>query len=300
MIKTLFLTAAFLFLLSHAAISGTYEVIVLMSSDIKPYNEALEGFKQACDCSVRVLSLNERGSSDLPEQIRKLKPDAVLAVGLGAFMRARSIKELPVIYTMVPHTTKAMSSIPENVSGVCMYLSPEKYINMMAEVFPGLKRIGVIYDPGNTGIIVSEALRTARFKGIELVSIKTDRPEEVPSLIDNMKNKIDILWMLPDTTVVSSATFEYMLLFSFQNRVPIFSFADKYVEMGAVAGLSIVPFDMGIQAGEIMQKMVLKENLRGPLRIYARKTVLKINSRIADKMGIKISDQIKRKAEDVM
>lgn len=290
--------AAFLLILSHAAVSESGEAIVLTSADIKPYKEAIEGFKKTCGCSVRVLSLNEREITGIPEQIRRLKPDAVFAVGAGAFSLARTITELPVIYAMVPHTN-ALRSISDNISGVSMNISPERYLNTMAEILPGAKRIGVVYDPRNTEVIVSEALRIAGSRGIELVLAKTERPEDVPSLVDSMKNRIDILWMLPDPTVVSSSTFEYMLLFSFRNRVPLFAFADKYAEMGALASLSVVPSDIGMQAGEIMNKIIHKVKQGDPVRSYARKTALKINSRIADRLGIKISDEVRRKAEDV-
>ena len=56
-----------------------------------------------------------------------------------------------------------------------------------------------------------------------------------------MQGKIDILWMLPDATVVTDETVELLLRFSFQHDVPMFSFSKKYVEVGAVASLDVDP-----------------------------------------------------------
>jgi putative ABC transport system substrate-binding protein len=77
--------------------------------------------------------------------------------------------------------------------------------------------------------------------------------------------------------------------------VPIFSFAGKYVEMGAVAALVVDPHDMGVQAGEIVK--TLAAGRKGPIRVYARRSRLVINTKVAAKMGLKIRDEISQGSE---
>ena len=72
----------------------------------------------------------------------------------------------------------------------------------------------------------------------------------MPAVIESMKGKIDIFWMLPDTDVITSETVDAILLFSFQNNVPVFSFSNKYVKMGALASLSVDPVALGAQTGD--------------------------------------------------
>jgi putative ABC transport system substrate-binding protein len=110
-----------------------------------------------------------------------------------------------------------------------------------------------------------------------------------------MRNRIDILWMLPDPTVITPAMVEYLFQFSFQYNVPIFSFADKYVEMGAVAALVVDPHDLGVQAGEIVK--TLSAGRKGPIRVYARNPRLMINTKMAEKMGLKIRGEISQERE---
>jgi putative ABC transport system substrate-binding protein len=98
--------------------------------------------------------------------------------------------------------------------------------------------------------------------------------------------------------VINAETVKYLLLFSFQNKVPIFTFSKKYVEMGSTAGLYSEPFDIGVQAGEIARKLVAEKNPKA-VRTDARSTVLAINGKIIRKFGIKVRDDILHRAENV-
>jgi len=111
-----------------------------------------------------------------------------------------------------------------------------------------------------------------------------------------MQDKIDVFWMLPDTTVINAETVNSLLLFSFQNKIPIFAFATKYVEMGALAALNIDPVDLGVQAGEIMKRLLDQKKGGIAAPVAPRKTVLTINRKIARKLGIDISKTILEKA----
>ena len=290
--------SVFLLLLFCIPFSEAYEITVLKSSDIKPYNDALAGFKSVCECNLNELTIGESNHDDLMSRIIQQKPDAVLAVGMDALRHAAEIKDIPVIYTMVPNPF-SVTSDRKNISGVSMFISPARQLDAILEIFPNSKRIGIIYDPKNMHPSVHEAQNVARSKGFELVLRKAARPGEVPALIDSMKDRIDVLWMLPDTTVINPETVKLMLLFSFQNRVPVLTFSKKYVEMGAVAALNIDPFDLGVQAGEIAKKLFLEKNVRTPIRVDARKTVLIINKKIAGKMGVKIREDVLKRAENV-
>ena len=291
----LFKTAFLLLPLFYAAAAFALDVVVVKSADIKPYNDAVEGFRASCNCSIEELDLSEAEHNDITRQVHKLNPDAVLAVGLDALKHLQSLKDLPVVYTMAPNVGSGLSA-RKNISGVDMDISPEAYINAMTTVLGNIKRIGLVYDPKNMDPFVAEAIQFAETKGMAVLSKKASRPGEVPHLIDGMKGKIDLFWMLPDTTVVNSVAVDYLLLFSFQNKVPVFTFSRKFVDMGALFALSIDPHDMGAQAAEVV-KTLLSRNIKGPLRVDARKPLLTINRKVMTKFGIKIRDEVMKKAD---
>jgi putative ABC transport system substrate-binding protein len=294
-VRNIFLaTAAFAAFAAACPVSAeSFEIIVVKSAELKPYQEVLRGIRDSCDCTVREFKLQE---DEGVEKILKKPPDAVLAIGTSAFKKVREMKSLPVIYTMVMPSEIAGSLRP-NISGVSMDSDPVETIVAMREVFPKAKRIGVLYDPRYTEAFVAEAVQAAAAAGIELVVKQAHDQRDIPRLVDEMRNKIDILWMLPDPTVITNTMVEYLLQFSFQYNVPIFSFADKYIEMGAVAALVVDPYSLGVQAGEIVN--TLSAGHRDAIRVYARTPRLIINTKVTSKMGLKISDEILKRANKI-
>jgi putative tryptophan/tyrosine transport system substrate-binding protein len=273
-------------------LAESFEIIVVKSAELKPYEEVLRGIRDSCDCTVRELRLQNGDGSEI---ILKRSPGAVIAIGSSAFKKVREIQSLPVIYTMVIPSETAGTS--PNISGVSMDSDPVEAISLMMDMFPKAKRIGVLYDPRYTAAFVREALKTADAVGIELVVKQAHDKRDIPRLVDEMRNKIDVLWMLPDPTVITNTMVEYLLQFSFHYNVPIFSFATKYVEMGAVAALVVDPYTLGVQAGEMVK--TLSAGRKDAIRVYARSPHLTINTKVAAKMGLKISDEILKRANKI-
>jgi putative ABC transport system substrate-binding protein len=291
--KTVLVTVALLWQFFAVPFLAHAEVIIIKDAEIKPYREAIEGFKSTCGCRVRELELSD---SRLFEKIRTAQPDAVFAVGTRTFKKAREIKDVPAIYTMVIPSEAAEPSA-DNVSGVSMDIDPEAHLSAIVRLFPGIKKIGIISDPEHTGAFVNEAAAVARKRGITLIVKTISSPRQAPALLNELLNKIDLFWMLPDSTFVNSETVDYLMLFSFQNKIPVFSFSNKYVETGAAAALAINPYEMGAQSGELARLVSRGEKV--PKRLYARNPRLIVNRKVISKIGVRISDEILRNAEHV-
>lgn len=269
------------------------DVLIVKDADIKPYQDVIKGFTQACACSVKELDLTDLAAL---ERAVKARPDAVLAVGSQSFRKLRKLGKIPVLYTMVMPSETA-DVYEENISGVSMDIAPETYLSAMTGLFPDAKRIGVLYNPDHTGRFVQEASDAADAKGISLITRKVRDPREVPGLLDELRSKVDVLWMLPDATLVNSETIDSLLLFSFQRSIPVFSFSDKYVKKGAVAALTIDPLEIGKQAGAMARNLF--RNGKGPQRAYAGSPRLSVNMNIGKKIGVRINDELVRNAEKV-
>jgi ABC-type uncharacterized transport system substrate-binding protein len=72
------------------------------------------------------------------------------------------------------------------------------------------------------------------------------------------------------------------------------TFSRKYLDMGAVASLDVDPRDMGVQAGELVNSIAAGQHVPG--RRYARKPVLSVNGRAAEKMGVALDRAAMREA----
>lgn len=292
------------FVLIFLALSGIVctaaspEIVVVQSADIKPFDEARSGFESACGCTVAEVIVTGSDRSDVAGAVRRLNPDGVLAIGLDALARVHTIRDIPLFYTMTAGMGHPLQEL-KNLSGVSMFISPERQLQAIKEMFPAAKRIGLIYDARNTASLYERAVQYANAHSMEIVAKKAGSTRDVLPLLEELKGKIDVFIMLPDITVTNRETIDSMLLFSFRNRIPIFTFSEKYVEMGALAALTVSPFDLGAQTGEIAHKLLKSEGSGGSIRAYARKQVLLINTKIAQKLGISIPDAILKKSVTV-
>jgi len=271
-------------------------VLVIQSLNVAPYEEALAGFKSVCDAEITKIVLSNQEKFN-PQIIQSNHPELILAIGMDALTKTKEIKDIPIIYMMVLNP-QTIASGENNISGISMTLSPEKQMTTILEVLPAAKRVGILYHPDRTGSFVRGAVNAANNLGISLVAERVQNTKEVPSALKNIRNQIDAFWMIPDITVYSPETIEFLILFWLENRKPIISFSEKYVELGALMSISIDPFDIGTQAGE-MAKTVLSNTggNKNAQRIDARKAVILINMRIAKKLGITFDEKVLAKAK---
>lgn len=294
--RTIIIIAAFLPIIA-ATSAHAIKVAVIKSSDIKPYSEALEGFRNSCDCDVSEIIPASQASPAIIEGIIKSAPDGILAVGSEAYRKVKSIKTVPVFYVMVM-PSELMAPLPHNTYGVSMEMSPKASLAAIREVFPKTEKIGLLFNPAKSRHYAFEISELAKNLGIDILMLEVSEANQIPLLLNKAGNRIDLLWMTPDATFISPDVFDRLLSFSFENKVPIFTFSRKYVEKGAVASLDINPHEVGLQAGEIFRTAANKVP-KGGGKTYARGGSLIINSKIARKMGIKIKNEVIRKADDV-
>ena len=183
-------------------------------------------------------------------------------------------------------------SANENITGVSLYINPERQLSVLNKTLPSVKRAGSLYDPAITGDFVGKARFASKAAGIELITREIRSSKDVPEILKKMKGEIDAFWMLPDLTVVTPETIEFLLLFSIENRIPVITFSDKYLEMGALLSISIDAVDIGKQAWEITEMVLSGEDVRKIPRVDARKAEVTLNQRAAKKLGIIIDKEI--------
>ena len=277
-----------LLLFRSAAASGG--IIAVQSSNIKPYNDALAGFENACNCATRHLLISEAEEGDILMTIQRAQPELVLAIGIDALNRVKSIKNMPIVYFMVLNPQLGDSDY-ENITGINMIISPETQLSMIKRLLPDAKSVGLLYDPIRTDDFVTKARKAAASEKINLITGEVRSPKDLPEQLKNMETKIDVFWMLPDVTVITPETVEFLLLSLIEKRIPVVTFSDKYLKIGAAMSLMVDAFDIGKQAWEITEKVLAGTEIKKIEKRFARKSVVAVNRDITNKLGISVSDK---------
>jgi putative ABC transport system substrate-binding protein len=286
-LRTLSLTFLFSLILSAATVFAG-DILVLQSMRVKPFDDALRGFKSVCKGESKTVVVADAQGTDFVRMAREERPELIFAIGAEALNKVKNIRDIPVIYSMVLNPDK-ITGRGNNFTGVNMNIPPEKYLNMLEKLKLTKLKIGILYDPVKSGDIIKKIQQSARSRNIEIIAREIRHSKEVPEQLAKMKDSCDIFWMLPDSTVVTPETVEFLLLFSQQNRIPVITFASKYLDTGAMASLDIDGFDLGKQAGEIANKVLGGTAISDIPETDARKGVMRINRKIATKFGINLN-----------
>jgi putative ABC transport system substrate-binding protein len=276
------------FILCCSLAEAGQQFVAVQSVRVEPYGEALKGFRSTFGVQIQRIIISELQGTDISQEIRRINPDIVLAIGRDALSAVKKMKNMPIVYLMVLNPQTVLSG-EKNISGVSMNISPEKQFKALLEVASQTKCIGLVYDPKRTADLVKDAQYAARRMGVSLLARKTKSSKEVPSLILDMKGKIDAFWMVPDITVITPDTVEFLILFSMENNIPILTFSEKYLELGAFMSTGIDPFDMGVQAGEMAKKILDGRDGESIQQANARRMVVSTNLMIAGKLGISLN-----------
>jgi putative ABC transport system substrate-binding protein len=278
----------FLVLFCHSYAAAGQDVVAVQSIRVKPYEEAIKGFRSVCHSRMQRLFISELGGADVIREINTLRPHMVLAIGRDSLSIVRKLGNIPIVYLMVLNPQNILAG-ERNITGVSMNISPDNQLKALLKSMPQAKRIGLVYDPEKSASFAREARDAAARMNLTLVAKEARTSKDPPSLIMDMKKGIDVYWMVPDTTVITPLTVEFLLLFSLENNIPLLTFSEKYLEMGAFMATAIDPFDMGAQAGEIANKILQGKEVKQIHQVHARTMVVSTNMMIAGKMGITVN-----------
>jgi putative tryptophan/tyrosine transport system substrate-binding protein len=274
-------------------------IAVIKSRDQEVYNQVLDSFlKNSPNISAdQIVEHNLKGEEkawkDIAKKLASDKVTLILALGpLAAQMANEASLDIPIIFCMVSNPSR-YGLAGENLAGISMDVSGETQFALYKTVVPNLKTIGVIYDPEKSETLITEASQAAENLGLELVKVPVSSSKKVPKALRSMLGKIDALWMVPDDTVLTTQSFRFFLVTSFEKKLPFLAISDIFVKVGALATIAPDPNEMGQQLGQLVAKIqsgqldLTKTNILPPTE-----TNLVINVKTAEKIGLTIAPEI--------
>ncbi|GAM07968.1 ABC transporter substrate binding protein [Geobacter sp. OR-1] len=285
--RTLFIAIA-LFVMSAAPCLAV-EVLIVQSGNGAAYAEAIRGFREVFGGATQTILLSDYADVDLVRIVKEEQPRLVLAVGDPALAKAKKVRQVPVI-SLLALGQGLPRPAAGNIHGVSVAPAPVRYMQLFSGM--GAKKVGVVYDPSRTGNYLKRALAAADNAGIRLVAREVKDPRTVVATIDQFKGVVDAVWMVPDTTAVTTASLEAYFGFSARNKVPVIAFSELYLPKGAAASIDVDRVDMGRQAGELATSLLKGGSPAPGTLLDPRKLEVNSNTSIAQKLGLKIPDLI--------
>ncbi len=203
---------------------------------------------------AELVILSDYAEVDLPRMVRDEQPDVILTIGESALKAARRIRGVPVVAVMSLSLGEKRNG-QANITGIDIRIDPGRYLAIFKSL--GLKRIGVEYDPAKSGVYLAKAQHAAALTGIELALRPVREPQEAAQKLGSLKgNASDALWLLPDSTVVTSLNLEATFNFSLNEKKPVISYSGEHLKKGAAVALNPGWSAMGLQAGDMVRRIL--------------------------------------------
>ncbi len=269
------------------------DACIVLSSNIKPYQEAVQGFKAAFRGSTKELTL-EKDPAAAGRIIAEIgKADCAVAVAVGStalkFLKLR-LSEKPIVFAMtLSPSTEGTEG--RNITGVYLEPSPRDTLRAIKRLIPNATSVGILYSPLSKEYL-SDAKSAAPALGLRLEAMLApsvgDAIRQAPAIFA----KSDVVWMIPDLVSSSQNAFKALMEASLKNSVPIFALSEKHVSAGALAALATDYRENGRQAAMIAQKVARGTAPSAVSREYAAKSKLVINMKTAQRLGLRIPKKV--------
>jgi len=304
--RTLVVLTAILLALALAAASPSAageRIAILVSSDDAAFREAVAGFsealaKQGVQASYELMDLGG-DASRAGAALGKIKAGGfrlVFAVGsLATESLLRADTGVPVVSGLVlrPETLKQ----GRNVTGVWLEIAPDVQLAWLQKLLPEARTIGVVYNPAENGARVAAAAKFAEKMGLKLEAQEAQSAADVLPALERVAKRAQVLWGIPDTIVMTPAMARQILLFSFQNSIPVIGPSVQWVKAGALLSLDCDYKEVGAQCAAMASRILNGEAPSAISPVSPRSVRYSLNMRTAQQLKVVLPDQIMRGAK---
>jgi putative ABC transport system substrate-binding protein len=233
-------------------------------------------------------------------------PDVIVPISTpSAQAVVAGTKDIAVVFTAVtdPLGAKLVSNMDKpggNVTGMSDLSPIAKHLDLIKEITPGAKMIGVPYNPGeaNSVTLLKLLQEHAGAKGMEIIEAPATKSADVLQAAQSLVGKADAIYIPTDNTIVSAL--EAVIKVGVDSKLPVFAGDTDSVPRGAIAALGFNYYDVGRQTGQIVVR-ILKGEKPGDIPVQGVEIMeLFVNPAMAEKMGVKIPDAVVARAKEVV
>jgi len=275
-----------------AAAMTTINVTLVLSDSSAAHREAANHLQNTLEeenqhWRIRVEPMAARGKSR--------DEDLVITLGLEALRRvlAEPVRT-PVWALMVTRqeyqkivAARQVTISQRPLSALYLDQPASRRIQMLLAALPGTQSLGVLTssdDPDAT-----RSLReAAAAHGLRLAVGRVTRYGDGIALIDDLKNRIDVLMLLPDVLVVDSPILQPLLLETYRHRLPVMAYSTPLVTAGAMLALYATPEQIGREAGMRLRRSRSNSGVRLPPPDHPDSFEVAVNRSVALSLGIRV------------
>lgn len=276
---------------------------------------AAQGFKDALSDAGLEVTYDEQNANGeqgtavtIAQKFAQDDLDLVLAIATPAAQAsAQAITDIPVLFTAVTDPVEAgivadWDAPGANITGVSDLNPVKEQLQLMMDIVPDAKTVGVVYSSGevNSAVQVEIAQAEAKSLGFEIKETTISNPSELAQAVNSLGD-VDAIWVPGDNGVTSAI--EVVVQYSEANQIPLFAADAGQVEGGAIATYGLDYYQLGYQTGEMAVKVLTEGADVSTMAVQmpeAETPPLTINLGAAERMGVTIPQELIDSADNII
>ena len=292
---------------SSAGSDGTYTIGICQQMEHPALDAATEGFQDACkekfgEDNVEFDVQNAQGEqtmcSTIINNFVSSDVDLILAnATLPLQTAAQATADIPILGTSVTDFASALGisdwtgATGVNISGTCDLAPIEEQEDMLTELLPEAKTVGILYCSAESNSKYQAELFEAELEkdGIEYKEYTAADSNEIQSVVTNAVSECDAIYIPTDNTMASNT--QIINNICLPAKVPVIAGEEGICSGCGVATLSISYYDLGYQTGEMAYKILAEgEDIASMEVETAAQVTKKYNPAICEELGITIPE----------
>lgn len=218
--------------------------------------------------------------------------DLIMANATPALQAACAATDtIPILGTSITvYDVVLGGNIPKNVSGTSDLAPLDKQAEMIIELFPNAKKVGLLYcsAEANSQYQVDKVSEELEKKGIETINYIFNDSNDITAVCEKaVSDKVDVIYIPTDNTAANNT--EAIANVVLPANIPVFAGEEGICKGCGVATLTISYYDIGYKTGEMAAEILLEGKDISSMEIEsASNFTKKYNKTNAEKLGIKI------------
>ncbi len=296
----------------------TWNLHVVGYNDTPPTDESIRGLRDGlgkagliADKDYRLKIANAGGDiatlSNIISATKSAGADMVVTISTPTLqVAAHQIDDVPVIFTCVASGVLAGAGKSEadhkaNVTGVTTCSPFEEMAEVITQCMPHARAVGTLFTPAEVNsVLYKEHLeRALKTKGISLIAVPANTAADiVDAALSLSQKRIDAICQISDN--LTSGAFASIARQADASRLPIFGFVTKQASQGAVLALARDYHDAGVESGLLVARVMRGEQPAQIPFTNVQTTRLIVNRTRAVAMGIRVPEDIVKRADQVI
>ena len=235
------------------------------------------------------------------------KPKVLIGIATvpSQILVRQSQGEIPVVFTSVTDPLSAglmetSDKAKKSVTGMSNWLDLQPQILLIQKIQPGLKKLGVIYNPGeaNSVEMIRQLNAILPTLGVTLVTAQAQKTIEVPQATLALASKVNAIFISNDN--IALAAFPALTRTALKNKCPVYVSDLDLVNEGALAAVGPDQYQLGRDTGKMVVEIL---NGKKPEEIavgYPDRVKLILNQNTAAQLEWHFSEEILSRADAVI